>query len=78
MPETNDNPFNDIDSTKVYARVPSGLDTTQRSLWRRLESELRTAGVLGADSYLRAEFQSASERLEERLKSFREASDMED
>lgn len=74
MSTTTDNPFKDIDSTKVYARVLNGLDTTQRSLWKRLESELRTSGVLGAESYLKSEFQASREKVEERLKSFREAS----
>lgn len=74
MPTTNNNPFSDIDSSKVYARVLDGLDSTQRSLWKRLESELRSSGVGGADSYLKSEFQSAAEKIKERLKAFREAS----
>lgn len=74
MPTTSNNPFSDIDSSKVYARVLDGLDSTQRSLWKRLESELRSSGVLGADSYLKSEFQLAAEKLQERLRSFREAS----
>ena len=81
MPTPTDNPFKDIDSTKVYARVLNGLDSTQRSLWKRLESELRTSGVLAAESYLKSEFQASAEKVEERLRSFREASsglDLED
>jgi hypothetical protein len=74
MPTMSNNPFSDIDSSKVYARVLDGLDATQRSLWKRLESELRSSGVLGAESYLKSEFQSAAEKTQERLKSFREAS----
>jgi hypothetical protein len=73
MSTSRNNPFSDIDSTKVYSRVLAALDSTERSLWLRLNSELRTSGVSGAESYLRSEFQAAFERIEERLKSFEEA-----
>jgi hypothetical protein len=67
-------PFGDIDSAQVYSRVMANLDSTERSLWLRLESELRTSGVLGAESYLKSQFQAAAERVRDRLKSFEEAS----
>jgi len=68
------NPFHEIDSTKVYARVLSGLDSTGRSLWRRIESELKTSGVSGVKSYLSSEFRAVVENIEERLRAFEEVS----
>ena len=71
---TQKNPFREIDSTKVYARVISSLDSTERSLWRRVESELKTSGVSGVKTYLSSEFSSIVENIEERLRAFEETS----
>lgn len=74
MPETSNNPFRDTDSAQVYARVLTNLDATERSLWRRVESELKKSGIPGVDSYLRSAFCAVSEEIDERLTAFKEAS----
>jgi len=41
------NPFEGLDSQKVLDQVPAGLSSERsRSLWRRIDSELKSGGVV--------------------------------
>jgi hypothetical protein len=58
-----------VGSTYVFARVASRLDPdeTARSLWLKLEQEIKAGGVLSATSYLGARFKELSDRFKTAL-----------
>ncbi len=67
-------PFEWLNSRYVLDRVAQQLHTDKnRSLWRRLESELKRAGVSGVDTYLRSVFAEITQEVEKTLAAFREA-----
>jgi hypothetical protein len=54
----------ETDTAAVFRSVRQSIanDEGARSLWRKLEDEVSTAGVGGAISYLRARFRELSDR----------------
>jgi hypothetical protein len=59
------------DTAAVFARVTERLqnDDAARSLWRKLQEEIKTGGTSSAVSYLRSRFTALSTRIEESLTS---------
>lgn len=57
------------DTTVVFARVTARLqgDEAARSLWQKLQDEMKGGGTASALSYLRSRFTELSERLKESL-----------
>ena len=80
MDEPNQNaqpssPFDWLNSKHVLDQIPARLDSERsRSLWRRIESELQTAGTGAVQTYLRALFSEVTQRAEEGISDFKNES----
>lgn len=60
--------FEDVDIRSILGQVPSKLQgEAERSLWRRINSELTSGGPRGVTSYLRSQFDEISKRLRAEL-----------
>ena len=62
------NPFEDCSAERVFSEISAQIETPQvRTLWLRLETELKRQGVGGATTYLNAEFTHMKENLNREL-----------
>ena len=71
---SNDNLFKDCNSTYVFDQVRRRLESGEsRSLWRRMETEMRQSGVGAVETYLRSSFKELVQRVGESATHFRES-----
>jgi len=71
---SNDNLFKDCDSTYVFDQLRRGLESGgSRSLWRRIESEMRSGGVGAVETYLRSTFTEVVQRAKDSAIHFQES-----
>jgi hypothetical protein len=69
-----DNSFENCNSTYVFDQVRRRLESGEsRSLWRRIESEMREDGVGAVETYLRSSFAELEQQVRERATHFRES-----
>lgn len=63
-----------MDSKRVLTAVTKALESDKnRSMWRRLQSEMSSAGIGAADTYLRSAFSEVTQEVKESLESFKES-----
>jgi hypothetical protein len=68
--------FKDCDSEYVFDQVRRQLQSGEsRSLWRRIESELRDGGVGAVETYLRSSFKELAQHITNGITNFQESSE---
>ena len=68
------NSFKDCDSAYVFEQVRRRLQSGEsRSLWRRIESELRDGGVGAVETYLRSSFKELAQQVTDSATHFQES-----
>lgn len=66
--------FKNCDSAYVFEQVRRRLDSGEnRSLWRRIESEMQGGSVSAADTYLRSAFSELVQQLRDNVSHLRES-----
>ena len=71
---SNDNLFKDCDSTYVFDQLRRRLESGEsRSLWQRMETEMRQGGVGAVETYLRSSFTVLVQQVRESATLFRES-----
>jgi hypothetical protein len=65
--------FKDCDSAYVFEQVRRLLESGEsRSLWRRIESELRDGGVGAVETYLRSSLKELTQQVNDSVARFQE------
>jgi len=68
------NSFKDCDSTYVFEQVRRRMQSGEsRSLWRRIESELRDGGAGAVETYLRSSFKELVQQVNDSATRFQES-----
>jgi len=61
------------DSSSVFDRVRRALKSGQtRTLWGRIENEMKDAGIGAVDTYIRSSFEELIQKAREEISSFKE------
>ena len=71
--QLNSDRFQDCNSSQIFKQVHRRLSGSSLSLWSRIESEMKRAGVGGADTYLRSVFSELTQEADSEINRCREA-----